>query len=130
MIVTDASIIVDVLLRMPGAETLDARLFDGNQSLHAPHLIDVEVAHVLRRYALRGEITDARGKSALALLQRFPLTRHPHEPLLNRMWALRQNVTAYDAAYVALAEGLSATLYTRDAALASSSGHQARIERL
>lgn len=130
MIVTDASVIVDVLLRVPGAEALDARLFDSSESLHAPHLIDVEVAHVLRRYTLKGEITEARGKSALARLQRFPLTRHTHAPLLNRIWALRQNLTAYDATYVALAEGLDATLCTRDAPLSTSSGHVARIELL
>jgi predicted nucleic acid-binding protein len=128
VIVTDASLIVDVLLRVPGVEAIDARLFDSNESLHAPHLIDVEVAHVLRKYALKGEITEARGKSALSLLQRFAITRHAHEPLLNRIWALRQNLTAYDATYVALAEGLDATLCTRDARLASSSGHVARVE--
>ena len=130
MIVTDASVIVDVLLRLPGAHALDARLFDSNESLHAPQLLDVEVAHVLRRYALKGEITEAGGKSALARLQRFPLTRHSHEPLLSRIWALRQNLTAYDAAYVALAEGLGATLLTRDSPLSASSGHGARIELL
>ena len=63
MIVADASVIVDVLLRAPGVDALDARLFDGNEGLHAPHLIDVEVAHVLRKYTLRGELSDARGKS-------------------------------------------------------------------
>ena len=128
MIVADASVIVDVLLRTPGVELLDARLFDANESLHAPHLIDVEVAHVLRKYALRGELTDARGKLAMALLQQFPITRHAHEPLLGRIWKLRRNLSAYDATYVALAEGLDATLLTRDAPLAISSGHTARIE--
>lgn len=130
MIVTDASLIVDLLLRVPGVEALDARLFDANESLHAPHVIDVEVAHVLRKYALLGEITAARGRSALALLQRLPLTRHAHEPLLNRVWELRQNLTAYGATYVALAEGLDATLLTRDAPLSASSGHRARVELL
>jgi len=128
MIVADASVIVDILLRVPGVEALDARLFDANESLHAPHLVDVEVAHTLRKYALRGEITEARGKSALSLLQRFPLTRHAHDPLLNRVWLLRHNLTAYDATYVALAEGLDATLCTRHAPLSYSSGHHARIE--
>ncbi|MEO7360302.1 MAG: type II toxin-antitoxin system VapC family toxin [Gemmatimonadaceae bacterium] len=128
MIVADASIIVDILLRAPGVESIDARLFDTNESLHAPHLIDVEVAHVLRKYALRGELTETRGKSAMVLLQRFPITRHAHEPLLSRIWKLRDNLSAYDATYVALAEGLDATLVTRDAPLSSSSGHMARIE--
>lgn len=128
MIVADASVIVDILLRVPGVEVLDARLFDSGDSLHAPHLIDVEVAHVLRRYALRGELTETRGRSALALLQRLPIARHAHDSLLQRMWTLRQNLSAYDAAYIALAEGLEATLFTRDAPLARSSGHHARIE--
>ena len=128
MIVADASVIVDVLLRVPGVDALDARLFDGNEPVHAPHLIDVEVAHVLRKYTLRGELSDARGKLALALLQRFPITRHAHDALLQRIWMLRHNLSAYDAAYVALAEGLGATLCTRVAPLASSKGHGARIE--
>ena len=117
-----------MLLRVPGVEALDARLFDANESLHAPHLIDVEVAHALRRRSLRGEITEARGKSALSLLQRFPITRYAHDVLLHRTWMLRHNLSAYDAMYVALAEGLSATLCTRDEPLAGSTGHQARIE--
>ncbi len=128
MIVVDASVLVDVLLRVPGVEALDARLFDGNESLHAPHLIDVEVAHVLRRYALRGELSEARGKGALALLQRFPITRHAHDVLLQRVWMLRFGLSAYDAAYVALAEGLGATLCTRDAPLSRCTGHSARVE--
>lgn len=128
MIVADASIIVDLLLRVPGVDAIDARLFDGNESLHAPHLIDVEVAHALRKYIRGGELTEARGKAALALLQRFPISRHAHDPLLNRIWALRHNLTAYDATYVALAEGLDATLCTRDAPLSLSTGHNARVE--
>lgn len=128
MIVADASVIVDVLLRVPGVDALDARIFGEHEGLHAPHLIDVEVAHVLRKYTLRGELSDARGKLALALLQRFPITRHAHDALLQRIWMLRHNLSAYDAAYVALAEGLGATLCTRDAPLASSKGHGARIE--
>jgi predicted nucleic acid-binding protein len=128
MIVVDASVLVDVLLRVPGVEALDARLFDRNESLHAPHLIDVEVAHVLRRYALRGELSEARGRSALALLQRFPVTRHAHDVLLQRVWMLRHGLSAYDATYVALAEGLDATLYTRDVPLSKCTGHIARVE--
>ncbi|MEO7997531.1 MAG: type II toxin-antitoxin system VapC family toxin [Gemmatimonadaceae bacterium] len=124
----DASVIIDLLLRVPGVEALDARLFDNGESLHAPHLIDVEVAHALRKYALRGELSDARGKSALALLKRFPITRHAHDSLLHRVWMLRHNLSAYGATYVALTEGLDATLLTRDAPLSLSSGHTARVE--
>lgn len=128
MIVIDASVMVDLLLRAPGVEALDTRIFGGAESLHAPHLIDVEVAHVLQRYTLRGELSDARGKLALTLLQQFPLTRHSHDVLLQRAWMLRQNLSAYEAAYVALAEGLDATLCTRDVRLSSSTGHSARVE--
>jgi predicted nucleic acid-binding protein len=106
---------------------LEARLF-GRVSLHAPHLLDVEVAQVLRRYAARGELTAARGVEALADLAAFPLTRYPHDLLLARIWALRENLTAYDAAYVALAEALRAPLVTRDERLASAPGHRATIE--
>ena len=128
MIVVDASVILELLLRTPAADALEARLFDAGETLHAPHLLDVEVAQTLRRYAARGEISGHRGRVALGLLIGFPITRYPHEPLLARMWALRANVTAYDAAYVALAEALGATLVTRDERLATTAGVRAKIE--
>ena len=128
MIVTDASVILEVLLRTPGAERIESRLFVAGESLHAPHLLDLEVAQVLRRYAAREEITPARGRLSLALLSQFPVTRYPHEPLLPRIWALRTNMTAYDAAYVALAEALGGTLVTRDERLATAAGTRAHIE--
>jgi predicted nucleic acid-binding protein len=127
VIVVDASAVLEVLLRTRAAGRLEARLF-GRVSLHAPHLLDVEVAQVLRRYAARGELTAARGVEALADLAAFPLTRYPHDLLLARIWALRENLTAYDAAYVALAEALRAPLVTRDERLASAPGHRATIE--
>ena len=117
-----------MLLRTPGSEGLEERLFDERETLHAPYLLDLEVAQVLRRYAVRGELAPARGERALELLAAFPLTRYPHEPLLPRVWALRANLTAYDAAYVALAEGLGALLLTRDRRLTNSAGHRARVE--
>lgn len=128
MIVTDASVVLELLLRTPTADALEARLFDAGETLHAPHLLDVEVAQVLRRYASRGEISAARGRLSLGLLARLPVARYAHEPLLARMWALRENLTAYDAAYVALAEALGATLLTRDERLASAPGMRATIE--
>jgi len=128
VIVADASAILEVLLQTDAAPRVEARLFAPGESLHAPHLLDVEVAQVLRRYAARRELTPPRGRSALELLARFPITRYPHAPLLDRIWALRGNLTAYDAAYVALAEGLGATLVTRDERLASASGHRARVD--
>ena len=128
MIVADASAILEVLLRTDAAPRVEARLFAAGESLHAPHLLDVEVAQVLRRYAARHELTPLRALAALELLARFPIARYPHAPLLGRIWALRENLTAYDAAYVALAEGLGATLVTRDERLASAPGHRARVD--
>jgi predicted nucleic acid-binding protein len=128
VIVVDASVAVDVLLRGPDAEALTARLLDRAEALHAPDLLDVEVAQVLRRFALRGVLGAARGREALRLLASFPLTRHEHSSLLPRIWALRANLTAYDATYIALAEVLEGTLLTRDKRLAAVRGHYASIE--
>ena len=96
--------------------------------MHAPHLIDVEVAQVVRRYAAAGELDAERGREALADLADFPLLRYPHDLLLQRIWELRNNLTAYDAAYVALAEVLGAPLLTRDRRLAAAPGHHAKVE--
>jgi predicted nucleic acid-binding protein len=128
VIVVDASALVEALLQTPVAVVVLERLFDAEQTLHAPHLIDIEVTQVLRRYAASGQIAPARSRAALDDLLDFPLDRYPHDLLLPRIWELRHNLTAYDAAYVALAETLGATLLTRDHRLAAASGHQARIE--
>jgi predicted nucleic acid-binding protein len=128
VIVLDASVVVELLLRTPDALALEERVFGAGTPLHVPHLVDVEVAQVLRRYALRRDISGARGATALTLLGQFPLARHAHAPLAARVWALRANLTAYDAVYVALAEGLGATLLTRDASLARAPGVQAQVE--
>ena len=128
MIVVDASALLEVLLRTPAARMLEDRLFAPGQTLHAPHLIDIEVAQVIRRHAAAGEIDAPRGREALADLADFPLRRYPHDILLPRIWELRHNLTAYDAAYVTLAEVLDVALLTRDRRLAAASVHQARIE--
>ena len=130
MIVVDASAVIEVLLNTPAGVRVADRLFADGETLHAPHLLDLEVAQVLRRYALSAELDAARGAQALEDLAALPLSRYPHDVLLPRIWELRHNVTAYDAAYVALAEALAAPLVTRDAALAASRGHAARIELL
>jgi predicted nucleic acid-binding protein len=88
------------------------------------------VAQVLRRYALAGELEVGRAREALEDLADLSLYRYPHDVLLPRIWELRRNVTAYDAAYIALAESLGAPLVTRDTALASPRIHRARIEVL
>ena len=128
MIVVDASAVLETLLRTPAAAAVEGRLFDSRQTLHAPHLIDVEVAQVVRRYAAAGELDAERGREALADLADLPLLRYPHDLLLPRIWELRHNLTAYDAAYVALAEALGAPLLTRDRRLAAAPGHHAQVE--
>lgn len=128
MIVVDASAVVEVLLKTSAADAIASRVFRRENSLHAPHLIDVEVAQVLRRYVRNGDVSATDGQMLLQLFAAFPVRRHSHHPLLARMWALRQNLTAYDAAYVALAEGLNAVLVTRDARLASAPGIGATVE--
>ena len=128
MIVVDASAVIEVVLRTPAAAAVEHRVHDFRETLHAPQLIDIEIAHVIRRVAANGEITGDRGRAAIEDLADFPLRRHEHLPLLRRIWELRQNLTAYDSAYVALAEALDAPLITRDRRLAASSGHRARIE--
>jgi predicted nucleic acid-binding protein len=128
MIVVDASAVIEVLLRTGAAQAVEGRLLDPQETLHAPHLLDVEVAQVIRRYAANGEIDTERGGAALADLAVFPLHRYPHDLLLPRVWELRNNLTAYDAVYVALAEALEAPLLTRDRRLANAAGHRATIE--
>ena len=128
MIVVDASAIIDVLLRTPVALAVEDRLFASGETLLAPQLIDLEVAQVLRRYAATGEIAAERAGVALADFMDFPMARYPHSDLLPRIWELRANLTAYDAAYVALAEAFETPLLTRDRKLASVPGHRAQIE--
>lgn len=127
--VLDASAVVELLLGGPRGEAVAAavRATGAEGQLHAPDLLDVEVAQVLRRYATQGVLSEARGAAALQMLATFPATRHPGRVLLPRIWALRENLTAYDAAYVALAEALDAPLLTCDVRLARSPGHGARI---
>lgn len=128
MIVVDASAILEVLLVTAKGSRVEARLFRGGETLHAPHLLDLEVAQVLRRYCAAGELAPERGREALDDLIDLPLARYPHDLLLPRIWALRHRVTAYDAAYLALAEALDAPLVTCDRALASTPAHRARVE--
>ncbi|MEP7345671.1 MAG: type II toxin-antitoxin system VapC family toxin [Gemmatimonadaceae bacterium] len=128
MIVADASAILEVLLHTTAAAAIESRVFRRGETTHVPALIDLEVAQVLRRYVARREVTPARATLALDLLIGFPMQRYTHEPLLTRIWELRENLTAYDAAYVALAEGLRAPLVTCDARLANAPGIRASVE--
>ena len=128
MIVLDASATLALLLGGPGSARVAARIADPDESLHAPHLLDVEVANALRRIVREGAAPASRGRAALDVLAALGIRRHPHGALLARVWELHDNLTAYDAAYVALAEGLAAPLLTTDARLARAPGLRARIE--
>jgi predicted nucleic acid-binding protein len=127
VLVLDSSAAVAVLT----SEVVNTELVDrlaGETELHAPHLIDIEFTHALRRLLLRGEIAPRRADEARTDYLDLPLVRYPHLGLLGRIWDLRENVSAYDAAFVALSEALDAPLVTVDARLAHSAGHRARIE--
>jgi predicted nucleic acid-binding protein len=128
MIVLDASAAIEWLLQTSVGARVEERVFSRPLSLHAPHLIDVEVAQVVRRYTSANVITASRGQEALDDLTDMALTRYPHHVFIARIWELRDNLTAYDATYIALAEALQAPLITCDGKLASAAGHRARIE--
>ena len=130
MIVSDASALVEILIRSPAASAIQRRLGARDQTLHAPHLIDLEVAKALRRFARTGQIEVTRGTQVLEDFLEVRLIRYPHHPLLPRIWELRHSVSAYDAAYVALAESPDVPLVTRDARLAAAKDHRARIDLL
>lgn len=130
MIVVDASALLEFLLQTPLGTRVEARLFRDRDEFHAPHLADVEVTQGLRRLVRAGEVSPARAAEAIADLADFDLHRHPHVDLLMRAWKLRENITAYDAMYVALAEALDAPLVTCDRPLASTAGHGATIEAI
>lgn len=123
MNVVDAGVIVELV-----ANDLDPDRLGGDE-LIAPHLIDSEVTNVLRRLVVRGALTERQGALAFDGFTRLTLTRFPADWLRPRMWALRHNLSAYDATYVALAEMTSATaLLTTDARLAKAPGVQCRVE--
>jgi predicted nucleic acid-binding protein len=128
LIVVDASAVLELLLRTEKGVRVQERMLDSGESLHAPHLIDIEVSQTLRRLVILKEITAARGKQALEDHVALHIKRAEHKDLLERVWSLRDSITAYDAAYIVLAEILDCPLITCDAKLARSHGHKARIE--
>ena len=128
--VLDASGALELLLNTARGRRLGARLGDEAEIVHAPHLIDIEIAHVLRRYVLVGTFDERRAAQALDQWRRLDVERYPHEPFLDRIWSLRNNVTAYDAVYVALAATLGESLVTGDRKLAASPGLNVRIESI
>ncbi len=128
MIVLDASAVVELLLGTELGRSIASRIEDPALGLHVPHLVDVEVAQALTRYVREGEVGRDTARAALEALRLLDIERHSHEPLLDRVWALRDNLTAYDAVYVALAEALDAILLTCDKKLARAPGVGARTE--
>jgi len=127
LIVVDASALVDLFLELPLNQDLLDRIERADE-LHAPHLIDLEVLSVLRRLVATGKLSPEAASMARGQFDDLGIERYSHVGLGDRIWALRGNLTAYDAAYVALSEWLGLPLVTSDARLARSSGHAATIE--
>ena len=128
MLVIDASALLELLLNTPRASGIALRAFSRDETVHAPHLIDIEITQVMRRYVRSRALSASQAQQALDDLSELPIERYPHLDLVPQIWRLRDSMTAYDAAYVALAEALSAPLLTCDAKLAAARGHFARIE--
>jgi predicted nucleic acid-binding protein len=127
LIVLDASAVIELVLNTRNGSLVGERISDPGESLHAPHLLSVEVAEVVRRYVAADSIGAEVGEAALADLATLDIARYEHEPLLPRVWELRANLTAYDAVYLALAEVLDAPLVTFDARLGTAPGHMAHV---
>ncbi len=125
MIVLDASVVVELLTNGILADSIRKELAGHYESFLVPHLIDVEVTSALRRLAAGRVIDSHRCSQFLAGLTALPADRYPHMPLLDRIWQLRHNFTAYDATYIALAEATDSLLYTCDEKLCK--GHRARV---
>lgn len=128
MIVVDASAVIELLLQTDLGLRVESRLFRDGAELHVPHLLDVEVAQAMRRLVKAGDLGPERVQQALDDLMVLGLHRHPHHDLLARIWEMRDNLSAYDAAYVALAEALPAVLVTCDRPLGGAPGHVAVVE--
>lgn len=128
MIVLDASAAIDWLLQTPAGQRIEQRIYTRQETLHSVHLLDVEFAHVLRRLVREGTVAPKRAEEAIEDVAALRITRYAPVQLLQRIWRLRQNLSACDAAYVALAETLRAPLITRDRRIAASPGHSAAVE--
>src|SRR5947209_3533241 len=128
MIVVDASALLEVLLRKSGAKAAERALFELGHTLHVPHLLDLEIAQVVRRFAMSREIDGERARTVLTDLSDLALRRYRHDFLLPRVWELRNNLSAYDAVYVALAEMLGAPLLTHDGRLASVANRYVQVD--
>jgi len=125
MIVLDASVVVELLTNGILADSIRNELAGRDESFLVPHLIDIEVMSALRKLVAGRRIDAHRSGQFLAELAALPADRYSHTPLIGRIWELRHNFTAHDAAYIALAEATDSVLYTCDEKL--SKGHRARV---
>lgn len=130
MIVIDASAVLELCLVTPMAAMVEERLDAAGRDLVAPEIVDLEVLQALRRLVHREDITGQRAEAALDVFRHMPIDRFGHGLLHTRIWSLRHNLTAYDAAYFALAELLEAPLWTRDRKFLSVPGHRVRVDIL
>jgi predicted nucleic acid-binding protein len=126
MLVVDTSAVLAALAQKPPDQALVARLSDDGD-LHAPHLIDIELLNALRGLVRGGVLNADRAEDVRTDVADLALTRYGHEPLADRIWALRENLSAYDAAFVALAEALEVPLVTCDSRLANAPGVTAEL---
>jgi predicted nucleic acid-binding protein len=127
VLVVDTSAVVDALAGRPPDERLLMRL-GSEGDLHAPHLLDVELLHALRRLVAAGHLSEDRAADARSDFADLTIARYEHGFLADRIWQLRRNLTAYDATFVALSEALEVPLVTCDRRLAAAPGHRARVE--
>ena len=128
MIVVDASALIDGLLDVaPYADQVRDQISSHEGDLHAPHLLDAEIGHVLRREVIARRLRPDRAERAIERLRELPMTRYPHLLFLSRAMQLHRNLTVYDGLYVALAEALMAPLLTRDAGIARSAGRLVEV---
>ena len=126
--VLDASAVVEIVLGTRAGVKIRRRLADPALSLHSPELVDLEVLNAIRRYVQSNRVTLDRATAAFRNLSELDLRRHRHGPMLGRIWARRSNLTAYDAAYVTLAEILDGPLLTTDGRLAHAPNLPIRVE--
>ena len=127
MLVVDTSALLEAIVATGAPPGLIERLTNDGD-LHAPHLVDIEVLHALRRLNVLGELSDERAADARTDFRDLAIVRYPHIALSERIWELRHSLTAYDAAYVALAEALDVPLVTCDRHLSQARGHTAEVE--